>query len=394
MKKLYLSVLALYAGLLSSWAQPATADSSVYKPRRLTLDEIDLVSAYYRQDGNNSAVTGGIGTERLSDISNTIDLQWLRYDRRDRRHNLTFELGVDHYTSASSDAIDPATISSPSYADTRIYPSLTYTVQDVKGSTWGGSLSYSKEYDYQSLGIGAQFEKTSPDNNRSFGIKLQAYLDQWRVILPVELRPGGRKDEGNSPRRTYSASLSWSQVINPRLQGVFLLDLVAQEGLLATDYQRVYFKDGSLNFEHLPSRRYKLPVGARLNYFWGDRIILRSLYRYYIDDWGIQAHTAELEVPVKLTPYLSVSPFYRYYTQTSADYFAPYRAHAAGEEFFTSDYDLSSLQSHFFGTGIRWVPEKGVLGWKRWNMLELRYGHYQRSTQLHSDIVSLNFRFR
>jgi hypothetical protein len=33
--------------------------------RTLKLDEINIVSAYYAQDGNHSAVTGGIGTEKL-----------------------------------------------------------------------------------------------------------------------------------------------------------------------------------------------------------------------------------------------------------------------------------------------------------------------------------------
>ncbi|RYY86702.1 MAG: hypothetical protein EOO15_13715, partial [Chitinophagaceae bacterium] len=188
MKKLYLSVLGLYAGLLSSFAQ-TTSDTSVYKPRKLTLTEIDFVSAYYTQDGNNSAVTGGVGTEQLSDISNTIDLHWLRYDGKDRKHDFVFELGADHYTSASSDQIDPSTISGASHADTRFYPSVTYTVQNAKGSTIGGSLSYSKEYDYQSLGIGVQFSKSSRDKNREFGVRAQAYLDQWKVILPIELRP-------------------------------------------------------------------------------------------------------------------------------------------------------------------------------------------------------------
>lgn len=394
MKKIYLSVLALYAGLLGAFAQTTASDTSTYKPRKLTLSEVDLVSAYYHQDGNHSAVTGGVGTELLTDISNTIDLQWLRYDRHEAKHNLTFELGVDHYTSASSDKIDPATITSPSYADTRFYPSLNYTVLNRKGTTWGGSLSYSKEYDYQSLGIGGQWGKSSKDNNREFSVRVQAYLDQWKVILPVELRPNGRKDEGYSPRRTYSASFSLSQVFTQRLQAVFLLDVVTQQGLLATDYQRVYFNNGSETFEHLPSTRFKLPVGLRVHYFWGDRVVLRASYRYYTDDWGLNAHTAELEVPVKVTPFVSVSPFYRYYTQNGVNYFAPYKSHAVTDAYFTSDYDLSQLQSQFYGTGIRWVPAKGVFGLKHWNMLELRYGHYQRSTALNSDIVSLNFRFR
>jgi hypothetical protein len=395
MKKIYLNVLALYLGLLSASAQTTASDTSAYKPRRLAVSEVNLVSAYYTQDGNNSAVTGGIGTEKLTDISNTIDVKWIRFDARNREHNLQVELGIDHYTSASSDQIDPADISSPSYADTRIYPSVTYSVKNpAKGHTIGGTISASKEYDYTSVGAGLQIAKTSKDNNREFGLHLQAYFDTWKVILPVELRPNGRKDEGSSPRRTYSASFSLSQVISTRLQVVGLIDVVAQDGLLATNYQRVYFKDGAVNYERLPSSRFKLPVGGRLNYFAGDRVIFRASYRYYTDNWGVRAHTAELETPVKLTPFFSVSPFYRYYTQTAADYFAPYREHVRNEGLYTSDYDLAALNSHFFGAGIRYLPEHGLFGLKHWNMLELRYGHYQRSTGLNSDIVTMNLRFK
>ena len=43
--------------------------------RTLKLDEVNFVSAYYNQDGNHSAVTGGIGTEKLIDFANSIDLK-------------------------------------------------------------------------------------------------------------------------------------------------------------------------------------------------------------------------------------------------------------------------------------------------------------------------------
>ncbi|HMI77949.1 MAG TPA: hypothetical protein VK484_04110, partial [Ferruginibacter sp.] len=60
----------------------------------------------------------------------------------------------------------------------------------------------------------------------------------------------------------------------------------------------------------------------------------------------------------------------------------------------TSNYDLSKFSSHFFGAGIRIVPPKGVFGLDRFNMLELRYGHYTKNIAMNSDIISLNFRFR
>ena len=47
-----------------------------------------------------------------------------------------------------------------------------------------------------------------------------------------------------------------------------------------------------------------------------------------------------------------------------------------------------------FTVGVRISPPKGVLGIRSWNMLELRYGHYDRSTGLHSDIISMQLKFK
>src|SRR6188472_1880659 len=118
MRKLSLTVIGMYATLLAAFSQNSS-DSSLYKNKKLSFDEVDFVSGYYHQNGNNSAVTGGIGSEKLSDFANTIELKLSRYDNKFRRHSFNFELGIDHYSSASSDKIDPSTISSPSHADTR-----------------------------------------------------------------------------------------------------------------------------------------------------------------------------------------------------------------------------------------------------------------------------------
>lgn len=196
------------------------------------------------------------------------------------------------------------------------------------------------------------------------------------------------------PRNSYNIGLTYTQVINQNLQMLFTVEPTYQSGLLATKYQRVYFTDNSLQAETLPDHRLKLPLGVRANYFAGDRVIIRSFYRYYQDDWGLKAHTLDLELPVKVSSFFSVSPFYRYYTQNSVDYFAPYMMHSPGEQFFTSDYDLSKFHSQFFGMGIRLVPPKGVLGLQRWNSLELRYGHYNRSNNLTSNEVSLHIKLK
>ena len=43
------------------------------KSRKLKIEEINLVSSYYTQNGSNAAVTGGIGSEKLTDIANVFD---------------------------------------------------------------------------------------------------------------------------------------------------------------------------------------------------------------------------------------------------------------------------------------------------------------------------------
>ncbi|MFC3362485.1 DUF3570 domain-containing protein [Pedobacter fastidiosus] len=217
MKKIYLHVAFLFLGIFGSYAQtkPTSAsDSSAYHTRKLKLEEVNLVSAYYHQEGNNSAVTGGIGTEKLSDFANTIDLQFSKYSLNGKKNLFTFELGVDHYTSASSDKIDPSTISSASSADTRIYPSLNWTRSNEKtGNSYGFTGSYSTEFDYQSVGAGFNLTRVSKDKNTQFDFKAQAFIDTWTVILPVELRTGttgqGNHDNYDSaPRNSFSTGFS------------------------------------------------------------------------------------------------------------------------------------------------------------------------------------------
>lgn len=404
MRKISLAAIGMYLGILSAFSQTKTTeDSSLYKSRKLNVDEVNFVSGYYHQNGNNSAVTGGIGTEKLTDFANTIELKLSKYDSKLRKQMFGFELGVDHYTSASSDKIDPRTVSSASMSDTRVYPSVSWNIQnEQKGTNFGLNASYSREFDYQSRGVGINFTKTSKDNNREFSAKLQGYFDTWKVIYPYELKPAGygsgeHRDPGKmdySPRNSFSASLSYAQVINQRMQLLFIFEPTYQKGLLATKYQRDYFTDGSERAETLPDSRFKIPLGVRANYFLGDNIIIRSFYRYYQDNWGLKAHTIELETAVKLTPFVSLSPFYRFYAQTAVDYFAPYAQHNPTETYYTSDYDLSKFTSSYFGAGIRLAPPKGVLGMQHWSSLELRYGHYDRSNGLQSDALTLHLKFK
>ncbi|MBF9238350.1 DUF3570 domain-containing protein [Hymenobacter sp. BT683] len=380
---------------------------------------IDILGSYYQQDGTHGAVEGGRGTEQLTDVTPTIIVN-IPLDTVSR---LSVNIGADFYASASTDRIDFA-LSSPSSRDVRIHADFGYTrEQKARGTQWGAGAGFSQEYDYLSFNGVGSFAKTSADGNRQLGLTGQVFIDQATLIRPIELRDG--QPSGQGARQSYNVSASFSQVLTKRLQVAVSTELVQQNGLLSTPFHRVYFFDNpdknpvpaadnhyaplapsAPRSEKLPDSRFKYPVGLRLNYYASDLVQIRSYYRFYNDNFGIQAHTFELELPVKVTPFFVLYPFYRFHQQTASKYFAPYLAHSIAEAYYTSDYDLSDFTAHKTGLGLRYSPVYGIGRFHvpghdragrprvmRFRAVDLRYAHYQRSTDLTADILSFDLGF-
>ncbi len=481
----YLLTLYLVFTCLIGFAQDST---TVYKKRILETPEVEFLSSYYSQDGNNASVTGGIGTEKLTDVTPTIVIS-IPMNADDV---LTVDAGISAYTSASSSNLDPFDSSgasrngdddddddddrAPAASDITGSPwvaSSGASAQDVWGSVAAtyshssndrntlvsGHASFSTEYDYSSAGLGGSFTKLFNDKNTEFTISAQAYIDAWRPRYPTELdsylEAGGSLTNGffrtidilnqngaiidktgnngdiwspvegfelikDKGRNTYSASISFSQILSKNAQISLFFDIVQQQGWLANPMQRVYFADKPNYFvgnaadidnytsstntkvfqladdiERLPNTRFKFPIGMRLNYFINEVISLRTYYRYYSDDWGVISHTARVELPVKISSKFTLYPSYRYYTQTQADYFAPFDTHLSTDEFYTSDYDLSAFNADEYGFGISYTDIFTKLKVYKFGLktIDLRFASYNRTTGLTAWIVSGAFKF-
>ena len=387
-------------------ALTASAQDEGDNEKKVKLDdiEINILGSNYEQDGNHSPVTGGQGTELLDNIAPSITV----VVPIDTIQTIDFTGGIDVYSSASSDNIDNPYlvanhISGESSQDTRVYGTLGYKRKNKKkGLIYGGSLGGSIEYDVASLQLSGSIAKTSEDGNREISIKGSYYVDNWKLIYPVELRNGNQQLLPTNIRHTGTLSVTGSMILSRRLQASISTDLVAQQGLLSTPFHRVYFA-GDTNratIENLPSQRLKLPIGLRLNYSMGDNFVLRTHYRYYWDTWGLNSHTINVELPVKVGKSLRFYPFYRYHTQQGVDYFQPFAQHTEASQFYTSDFDLSTLSSHKFGLGLSIQPLFGLARWKsgsdKLTMLkgiDLRYAHYERSDGLRADVGTVSLRF-
>lgn len=472
----------------------AQQDSTkLYKKRMLEATEVDLLSSYYQQSGRNASVTGGIGNEALTDVTPTIVVSMpLNAD-----DVLTIDAGFSTYTSASSSNLDPFDLSGASgrYGDdddddehehehehnnrptnpqdifgtpwvassgasrqdtwTSLSAGYTHNSDD-RNRIWNAHISFAREYDYRSLGVGGSYTQQFNEKNTEIGLKANVFLDAWNPKYPTELdtylEVGGNlnsgffdgipilNEQGNSTnkagantwrpvsgfglindtgRNTYSLSFSFSQILSRRAQFSLFFDIVQQQGWLANPTQRVYFADRpdyfigtassipnytsptNLNvfmladdFERLPDSRFKTPVGARLNYYLNEILTLRLYYRYYFDDWGIDAHTLNVEMPVKVSQKFTLYPSYRFYNQTAADYFAPFNTHLSTSQYYTSDYDLSQYHANQFGFGISYTDI--FTNFHVWNFglksIDLKYNYYERSTGLKAHYFGLGLK--
>ncbi|WP_247672731.1 DUF3570 domain-containing protein [Aquimarina sp. MMG016] len=407
MKKLLIIFVFLFTALVV--AQEEQEDTSrTYKKRVLEATEVDYLMSYYTQDGDNAAVTGGIGTEELTDITPTIVVSIPLNDD----DVLAIDAGISAYTSASSSNVDPydgdvpadpfVASSGASKKDVLVSFATTYShSSDDRNDIWSANVSVASEYDYFSIGFGGSYTKLFNEKNTELSLKANVFLDTWNAIYPSELRdqPDFISFDDES-RNSYSLGLGFSQILSKKLQGSLVLDVIQQEGLLSTPFQRVQFADVAdvvvQNFiigddiERLPDSRFKIAAGGRLHYYINEFFTIRTFYRYYTDDWGINSHTASIEVPIKITDKFTLYPSYRFYNQTAADYFAPFNQHLSTSEFYTSDYDLSDFDANQYGFGVSYTDIFTKLHiWKfGLKSLDLRFRQYERSTGLSASIFS------
>ncbi|NVN18959.1 DUF3570 domain-containing protein [Muricauda sp. HICW] len=428
MMQLSRSVKSVFVALFflmtfQGWSQQG--DNS-YQRRVLEASEVDLLFSYYNQDGQNAAVTGGEGTEKLTDATSSIVLRM----PMNEDDILTVDVGLSAYTSASSSNVNPLdgglnvtpfdASSGESRKDMLVYinPSYQHSSED-RNTIWSANAYLSSEYDYFSIGFGGSLTKLFNEKNTEVTLSGRVFMDKWNSQYPIELRDGFFDDRitgngtynpiftefDNENRNSYSLSLSFSQILTQKLQGALFMDVVSQNGLLSTPFQRVYFSDFENfyidsfqladNVEQLPDSRFKLPVGGRLNYYLNDVVILRSYYRFYWDDWGINSHTASLEAPVKLSDKFTIYPSYRYYIQTATDYFYPKERALSTYEFYTSDYDLSDYDAHQYGIGVQYkdiFTSARLLNFGL-KTINLQFSQYDRSDGLNAFIVTFGTTF-
>lgn len=376
--------VTLVLALLVLAAPTASAQDATAPPGQI---DVDFLFNYYQQDGDHSPVTGGIGTEDMDVLSPVILVSW----KVDENWTLRTDLGLDAITSASVDAMD-ADVSSASRQDSRAYVTLTGSRALGESSTLTLLGGFSNEYDYRSLMAGAGWSRDFNRRNTNLSAQARLYSDT------VELYDIDSVLRGEDDRESFDLTVGLTQVLSAKTLLSLELFGQQQDGYLATPFHEVILDDGRRVGERLPDSRQRTAFALGLNHAVNDRLVPRLRYRFYDDDWGIQAHSVEFEPHFRVAGGSGggsswIYPILRWHTQTGSDYFGLPGAFAGDEPFITADRDLSELTSEKYGLGWHWSRAPGTgRGWaRRLRRLQTRATYYTRDDGLESLSVSFGF---
>jgi hypothetical protein len=252
--------------------------------------------------------------------------------------------------------------------------------QGLGGNTkLSASYYFSQEVDYASQSIIGGLTQEFLHKNHTWTVRGQYTLDSVGEIL----------DNGailNRFKETHQASLLVSQLLSPTSIVRMGADGMRNHGFLSDPYRKVLLprSDNVLVLdtviERHPNMRYRQSAWIELSQFMrGVDGSFIMAYRYYWDDWGLKSNTASLKLNKYITPNWILSPDYRYYDQTGAD-FGNY-AKNQPNNFDAVDYKLKPFTSHTVGIGLTCFLRAFGKNHPNWDFLtntsvSLLYFHY------------------
>jgi hypothetical protein len=256
----------------------------------------------------------------------------------------SISLSASYYVdTVSSASVDVVTTASP-YSEER--------------KQWGTGVDYLHGDTTLSVGFSNSEENDYTADTLNFGISQEVFGG----LTTISIGYGSGDDEvrrrgttggsvsfdpvGSVEKKSYRLGLS--QVLTRNWLMGFSFETMADEGFLNNPYRSVRYVDGSsvaFQPERYPRTRASNAAALRSRYYLPWRAAFGAEYRFFTDDWGIDAHTIELGYTHPLER-LTFDFRYRVYTQSSADFYSDLFPFRDAQNFLARDKELASFQSH------------------------------------------------
>ena len=279
------------------------------------------------------------------------------------RGTLDAHVLVDAVTSASAGAGGSPT--SPQFSKNRYEGGVGYTHEydGPEGTLLDkyrlhGETRYSHEPDYRSLYAGGRIEGDLAQKNTTLALG-GWIMEDTRDVSSRQSALGGLQLQcpGDTAAMSTSCNLtsssvygSASQIVsrNAVLGASYELDYL--DGYQSNPYRTVVTAGGFVAEKHPFTRlRQSIGVSGRL-YVPETETTLIASYRFYHDDWKINAHTPELRVVQQVGLNADGTFAYRYYTQTKSFFeMEKYPDPAVMPlPYYTFDPKMTAFDSHLF----------------------------------------------
>jgi hypothetical protein len=182
------------------------------------------------------------------------------------------------------------------YRDTILNVSFTNSTEnDYDANTVAVSMSHEMFYGLTTLNMG--FSRGTDEVGKSTDPTFSEPVDRVRYHFGV------------------------SQVITKKMLLTVDLESVSAVGFLNNPYRAVRIEGVFGHPEVYPDTRSGLALASRGLYYLGDDRTIMIGYRYYTDNWGIDAHTLEGRYNHYYTPKILAEYSLRYYTQGQASFY-------------------------------------------------------------------------
>ena len=237
------------------------------------------------------------------------------------------------FTGASGAAsVDGNDYSKSTFDDHRQQAGFTYVRENSRSvsMTYGGAVS--SESDFDSYGANVAISQSTVDR-----------LKTYRVGVAYTQDTIYRSDTGGTPeplsnmqsrrvftegeRTSVEALLGYTRVLNKRTVAQLNLTLGQSEGYHSDPYKVISAADDSdrilANFhDSRPDSRLRMALFGKVVHQLRDTDdTLNGSYRFYVDDWGVDSHTAEFGYRTMLSDRQYIEPHLRLYHQSEADFY-------------------------------------------------------------------------
>lgn len=260
-------------------------------------------------------------------------------------------------------------------------------------SSRGRALEYylSTESDYLAQQVAARYDRDFQEQILNLAVG-SSY--GWDAIEPLA---DSDTNTGPSGKTTVHWDVVGTRALTPTTLFRVGLEYNVVNGLQHNPYRNVYAGGTNVPERH-PDERQRRDAFVKVNQYISNRSSIKLHYRLYDDDWGIVSNEIDTNLNQYITQGMIVRYDYRYYTQTSADFYRPEYATVDGiGGYRTADYRMGPLSSHLFGVSLDMdMAELGVTARVLNRMgVWVNYERYFNNNNYSANIVetALDFRF-